>query len=155
MWWHPWKRREGDMLRITFETLVNMVTLYISPVTDCTYIMHPQNVFLELKTEILGDLSHNVSKRTFGYARPLKIQFCLRILAFWSKSSLGAFGIAKEEKNHHADMNTQKRLHGCADRSESSVGVYVWALIGRTCKKVWFFTLQLNFVNSFIHDLFL
>ena len=42
-------------------------------------------------------------KRTFGHVRPAKIQISLRIRAVWSKSSLDAFGIAKNAKFIHAD----------------------------------------------------
>ena len=43
------------------------------------------------------------AKRTFGHARPAKIQIRLRIRAVWSESSLGAFWIAKEAMCLHAD----------------------------------------------------
>ena len=73
-------------------------------------------------------IRRNVRKRTFGHVRPSKIQISLRIRAFWSESSLGAFWIANNAKFLHAD-NEGTNQTAQANEVEFSLGAYVRAYV--------------------------
>ena len=58
-------------------------------------------------------MNRNVSKRTFGHVRPVKIQIRLRFRAVWSESSVCAFLIAKDAKflyTNSKDSNKTARI---------------------------------------------
>ena len=80
-------------------------------------------------------MNHNVSKRTFGQGRPVKIQVSLRIRAVWSESSLDAFWKALDTKFLHADKMDSDQI---AQRRRLTL-----VFVGRTYQKVRLFTLPL------------
>ena len=79
------------------------------------------------------DMSRNVRKRTFGYVRPAKIQFRLRICAVWSGSSLGAFRIAENAEflyldNEDSGGQTAQRADLSRRKTNKSKGTF--SLVG-------------------------
>ena len=93
--------------------------------------------------EPLG-ISHNFRKRTFVHVRPAKIQISLRIRAVWSKSSLGAFWIAKDAKLLHAD-------HEDTDPSVRMRRL-IWVFVGRTSKGTFSDVAAYIWIRSFIRS---
>ena len=78
-------------------------------------------------------MSRNVRKRTFGYVRPAKIQFRLRICAVCSGSSLGAFRIAENAEflyldNEDSGGQTAQRADLSRRKTNKSKGTF--SLVG-------------------------
>ena len=88
-------------------------------------------------------VSHDVGKRnTSGSVRPAQIQIRLRIRAVWSEPSLGAFGIAKDERFRHADNEDSDQT--------ARMRRLIWVFDGRTCQKVRRLTLRHIYVEMAI-----
>ena len=78
-------------------------------------------------------MNFNARKHTFWDVHPANIQISLRIRAFWSECSLGAFRIAKDAKflhayNEYSDQTVRMRM-------------LIWVFVGSMCQKVRFLTL--------------
>ena len=82
-------------------------------------------------------MSPTVRKHISGNGRPVKIQISLCIRAVWSESSLGALWIAKNTNFLHADNEDSDQT--------ARMRRLIWVFIGRTCKKVHFLTLLLDY----------
>ena len=84
-------------------------------------------------------MSHNVRKHTSRHVCPAKIQIGLRILAVWSKSSLGAFWVASDAKFFNAYNE---------DSNHTALHRLIWVFVICTC----FLTLRLIIVSLRAHN---